>query len=90
MNRTFRFIIKSSSAVVEASVRGFKYIARGDEIFSSLENEGYMKVKQGVRSQLKRPNYLLSQGKPMVGRLTATIGNFKGTCRENKWLYNIR
>ena len=68
MNRTFRFIIKSSSAVVEASVRGFKYIAGGDKIFSSLENEGYMKVNQGMRSQLKRPNYLLSQGMPIIGR----------------------
>ena len=60
MNRTFRFIIKPSSAVVEASVRGFKYIARGDKIFSSLENEGYLKVKQGVRSQLKDPTTSLA------------------------------
>ena len=78
MNRTFRFIIKPSSAVVEAGVRGFKYIAGGDKILHGLENEGYLKVNQGVRSQLKRPNYLLSQGKPIVGRLAATDGNFKG------------
>ena len=47
MNRTFRFIIKPSSAVVEARVGGLKYIARRDKIFSSLENEGYLEDKQG-------------------------------------------